>query len=74
MAATGTHAWERKWTQAMLSHSRGLPLNQFAAAYAADRDKARAWLTRFEEGGAADLAEEPRAGRPHKLAPAAQKK
>jgi len=45
-----------------------------AAAYAADRDTVRAWLTRFEQGGAAALAEGPRSGRPRKLDPAAQKK
>ena len=74
VAARGAHARERKRAQAVLSHSRGLTLSQLAAAYAADRDTVRAWLTRFERGGAAALAEGPRAGRPRKLDPAAQKK
>ena len=73
-ATTGAHARERKRAQAVLSHSRGLTLSQLAAAYAADRDTVRAWLIRFERGGAAALAEGPRAGRPRKLDPAAQKK
>ncbi len=74
VAATGVHARERKRAQAVLSHSRGLSLDQLAAAYAVGRDTVRAWLTRFEQGGAAALAEGPRAGRPRKLDPAAQKK
>jgi transposase len=74
VAATGAHARERKRAQAVLSHSRGLTLPQLAAAYAADRDTVRAWLTRFEHGGAAALAEGARSGRPRKLAPGTQKK
>ena len=74
VAATGAHARERKRAQAVLGHSRGLTLNQLAAAYAVDRDTVRAWLTRFERGGVAALAEGARAGRPRKLDPAAQKK
>lgn len=73
-AATGAHPRERKRAQAVLSHSRGLSLYQLAAAYAADRDTVRAWLTRFERGGVAALAEGRRAGRPPKLLPAAKKK
>ena len=74
VAATGAHPRERKRAQAVLSHSRGLTLCQLAASYAADRDTVRAWLTRFEQGGVAALAEGQRAGRPPKLAPAAKKK
>jgi transposase len=74
VAATGAHARERKRAQAVLSHSRGLTLSQLAAAYAADRDTVRAWLTRFERGGVAALAEGARTSRPRKLTPAAQKK
>ena len=74
VAATGAHPRERKRAQAVLSHHRGLTLCQLAAAYAADRDTVRAWLTRFEQGGAAALAEGHRAGRPPKLVPAAKKK
>jgi transposase len=74
VAATGAHARERKRAQAVLSHSRGLSLTQLAAAYAVDRDTVRAWLTRFERGGVAALAEGARAGRPRKLDPTAQKK
>lgn len=74
VAATGTHARERKRAQAVLSHSRGLSLDQLAAAYAVGRDTVRAWLTRFEQGGPAALAEGPRTGRPRLLDPAAQKK
>ena len=74
VAATGAHARERKRAQAVLSHSRGLRLGQLAVAYAVDRDTVRAWLTRFERGGVAALAEGARAGRPRKLGPAAQKK
>ena len=74
VAATGAHPRERKRAQAVLSHSRGLTLCQLAAAYAADRDTVRAWLTRFEQGGVAALAEGQRAGRPPKLTPAAKKK
>ena len=74
VAATGAHARERKRAQAVLSHSRGLSLDQLAAAYAVGRDTVRAWLTRFEQGGAAALAEGPRSGRPRRLDPVAQKK
>ena len=74
VAATGAHPRERKRAQAVLSHSRGLSLNQLAAAYAVDRDTVRAWLTRFEQGGVAALAEGHRSGRPPKLVPAAKKK
>ena len=72
--ATGAHARERKRAQAVLSHSRGLTLSQLAAAYAADRDTVRAWLTRFAPGGVSALAEGQRAGRPRKIDPATQKK
>ena len=74
IAAIGAHPRERKRAQAVLSHSRGLTLYQLAAAYAVDRDTVRAWLTRFEQGGSAALAEGHRAGRPPKLTPAAKKK
>jgi len=74
VAATGAHARERKRAQAVLSHSRSLTLSQLAAAYAADRDTVRAWLTRFEQGGVSALAEGLRAGRPRKIAPATEKK
>ena len=74
VAATGAHARERKRAQAVLNHSRSLTLSQLAAAYAADRDTVRAWLTRFEQGGVSALAEGQRAGRPRKIAPATQKK
>lgn len=73
-AARGKHARERRRAQAVLSHSRGLTLNQLAAAYAVGRDTVRLWLTRFEQGGAAALAEGARSGRPPKLDAAAQKK
>ena len=74
VAATGVHARERRRAQAVLSHHRGLTLNQLAAAYAVDRDTVRGWLTRFETGGAAALAEGPRSGRPPKLDVRAKKK
>lgn len=74
VAARGVHPRERRRAQAVLSHSRGLTLYQLAAAYAADRDTVRAWLTRFEQGGVAALAEGRRSGRPPKLVPAAKKK
>lgn len=73
-AATGNHPRERRRAQAVLSHSRGLTLSQLAAAYAVDRDTVREWLTRFEQGGVAALAEGHRAGRPPKLTAAAKKK
>ena len=73
-AATGTYARERKRAQAVLSHSHGLSPDQLAVAYAAGRDTVRAWLTRFERGGVAALAEGAQADRPRKLDPAAQKK
>lgn len=73
-AATGAHARERKRAQAVLSHSRGLSLDQLATAYAVGRDTVRAWLTRFGQGGVAALAEGQRAGRPRKIDPATQKK
>lgn len=73
VAATGAHPRERRRAQAILSHSRGLTLYQLAAAYAVDRDTVRAWLTRFEQGGADALAEGARAGRPPKLGAAAKK-
>lgn len=74
VATSGKHARERRRAQAVLSHSRGLTLNQLAAAYAVGRDAVRLWRTRFEPGGVAALAEGPRAGRPPKLDAAAQKK
>lgn len=70
----GAHPRERRRAQAVLSHHRGLTLNQLSAAYAVDRDTVRAWLTRYEQGGVAALAEGPRAGRPPKLDVAAKKK
>lgn len=73
-AATGKHPRERRRAQAVLSHSRGLTLQQLAAAYAVGRDTVRLWLTAFEQGGVAALAEGPRAGRPPKLDAAAKKK
>lgn len=73
-AATGTHPRERRRAQAVLSHSRGLTLSQLATAYAVDRDTVREWLTRFEQGGVAALAEGHRAGRPPKLTAVAKKK
>ncbi len=73
-AATGPHPRERRRAQAVLSHSRGLTLSQLAAAYAVDRDTVREWLTRFEQGGVAALAEGARSGRPPKLTAAAKKK
>ena len=74
VAARGTHPRERKRAQAVLSHSRGLSLQQLATAYAVGRDTVRSWLTRFEQGGPAALAEGPRSGRPPKLAAATKKK
>lgn len=73
-AATGKHPRERRRAQAVLSHSRGLTLQQLAAAYAVGRDTVRLWLTCFEQGGVMALAEGPRAGRPPKLDAAAKKK
>jgi transposase len=74
VSATGAHPRERRRAQAILSHSRGLTLHQLATAYAVDRDTVRAWLTRFEQGGADALAEGARSGRPPKLGAAAKKK
>ena len=73
-AAHGVHPRQRRRAQAVLRHHRGLSIPQLAAAYAVDRDTVRAWLTRFEQGGAAALLEGPRAGRPPKLDPPAKKK
>ncbi|RZL11690.1 MAG: helix-turn-helix domain-containing protein [Hymenobacter sp.] len=72
--AMGKHPRERRRAQAVLSHSRGLPLQHLAAAYAVGRDTVRAWLTAFEQSGVAALAEGPRSGRPPKLDAAAKKK
>ena len=72
VAATGAHDRERKRAQAVLSHS--LSLDHLAAAYAVGRDTVRAWLTRFERGGVAALAEGQRTDRPRTLDPTAQKK
>ena len=65
---------QRKRAQAVLSHHRGLSLQQLAAAYATQRATVRAWLTRFAQGGVAGLAEGARSGRPPKLGQAAPKK
>jgi transposase len=73
-AARALHPRQRKRAQAVLSHHRGLSLQQLAAVYATRRDTVRRWLTRFEQGGVAGLAEGVRAGRPPKLGNAAQKK
>ena len=72
--AMGKHPRERRRAQAVLNHSRGLTLSQLAAAYAVDRDTVREWLTRFEQGGIAALAEGHRSGRPPKRTAAAKKK
>ena len=72
-AAHASQARQRKRAQAVLSHHRGLSLQPLAQAYATRRDTVRAWLTRFERGGVAGLAEGARAGRPPKVSPAAQK-
>ena len=74
VAARGAHPRQRRRAQAVLSHHRGLSIPQLATAYAVDRDTVRAWLTRFEQGGVAALAEGARSGRPPKLDPPAQKK
>lgn len=73
-AAHGRHSRERRRAQAVLSHHRGLTLNHLAAAYAVGRDTVRLWLTHFEQGGVAALAEGPRSGRPSKLDAQAKKK
>jgi len=73
-AAHGKHPRERRRAQAVLSQHRGLSLQQLATAYAVGRDTVREWLTRFEQGGVAALAEGARSGRPPKLDAAAQKK
>jgi transposase len=73
-AAHGKHSRERRRAQAVLSQHRGLSLQQLAAAYAVGRDTVRLWLTQFEVGGVAALAEGARSGRPRKLAAQAQKK
>lgn len=73
-AAHAPHARQRKRAQAVLSHHRGLSLQQLAAVYATRRDTVRIWLTRFETGGVAALAEGARSGRPPKLSADAQKK
>ena len=73
-AAHGKHPRERRRAQAVLSQHRGLSLQQLAAAYAVGRDTVREWLTHFEEGGVAALAEGARSGRPPKLDAAAKKK
>ena len=65
--AHGKHSRKRRRAQAVLSQHRGLSLQQLAAAYAVGRDTVRLWLTRFEEGGVAALAEGARSGRPSKL-------
>ncbi len=73
-AAHGQHARARRRAQAVLSQHRGLSLQQLATAYAVGRDTVRRWLTRFEAGGVAALAEGARSGRPSKLDAQAQKK
>lgn len=73
-AAHAPHARTRRRAQAVLSQHRGLSLQQLAAAYAVGRDTVREWLTRFEQGGVAGLAEGERSGRPPKLDAAAKKK
>ncbi|RZK10072.1 MAG: hypothetical protein EOO56_29635 [Hymenobacter sp.] len=73
-AAHGKHSRERRRAQAVLSQHRGLSLQQLAAAYAVGRDTVRLWLTHFEAGGVAALAEGARSGRPSKLDAQAQKK
>ncbi|HEX8428449.1 helix-turn-helix domain-containing protein [Hymenobacter sp.] len=73
-AAHAPHPRQRKRAQAVLSHHRGLRLQHLAVAYATRRDTVRAWLTRFETGGVAALAEGARSGRPPKRSANAQKK
>jgi len=68
------HHRQPRRAQAVLAHSRGASLQELARHYAVRRDTVRAWLTGWQEGGVAALAEGRRAGRPPKLAPAAQKK
>ena len=68
------HHRERRRALAILGHHRGQSLPQLAALFAVRYATVHDWLSRWRTQGLAGLAEGLRAGRPPKLAVAAQKK
>jgi transposase len=58
----------RQRAHAVLLSARGYTLDQAADVLAVDRDAISRWLSRWEAGGAAALADAPKSGRPRKLA------
>ena len=69
--AGATHR-ERVRAQAVLLSAQGLCLEELAALLGAERDAVGRWLTRWEKGGVAALADRPRKGRPRALDKEAQ--
>jgi transposase len=58
----------------VLGHHRGQTVPQLAALFAVRYATVHGWVQAWHRAGLAGLAEGRRAGRPSKLAPAAQKK
>ena len=70
----GPHPRQRRRALAVLGHHRGQALPQLATLFAVRYATVHGWLRAWQRHGLAGLAEGPRAGRPPKLAVAAQKK
>ena len=70
----GPHPRMRRRALAVLGHHRGQTLPQLAALFAVGYATVHGWVQAWHRAGLAGLAEGRRAGRPPKLAPAAQKK
>lgn len=58
---------ERVRAHAVLLSARGYSIDELAEVLAVERDAVGRWLSRWEEGGVAALADAPRAGRPRRL-------
>jgi transposase len=70
----GPHPRMRRRALAVLGHHRGHSLPQLAALFAVRYATVHGWLQAWQQRGLAGLQEGRRAGRPPKLAVAAQKK
>ena len=73
-AARGARSYRfRQRAKAFLAQARGRSVAQPAQHYGRERDTISRWIHAWEEHGVAGLLDAPRAGRPPKLAPTAQK-
>lgn len=62
---------ERVRAHAVLLSARGVRIEELAEFFGAERDAVGRWLSRWEKGGVAALADRPRSGRPRALDKAA---